>query len=59
MIRWGIGLKSFDPFTGVFAPLKHPGKTKPFSREHRMYDISQMLAFHGKKGKVGEVDVTM
>jgi hypothetical protein len=51
MTRWGIGLASFDPYTGVFALLKHSKKTKPFSREHRMYALSQMFASHGKVGK--------
>jgi hypothetical protein len=28
-----------------------PGKTKPFSREHRMYAISQMFASKVKEGE--------
>jgi hypothetical protein len=59
MTRWGIGLASFDPHNGIFILLKTPRKTKPFSREHRMYAISQMLASHGKEGKAGESSVTM
>ncbi len=52
MNRWGIGLASFDPFNGIFTISKRPRKTKPFSRGHRMYAISQMLASHGEVGKV-------
>ena len=59
MTRWGIGLASFDPFTGIFDILKRPRKAKPFSGEHRMYAISQMFASHGKQGKGGKVTVTM
>lgn len=59
MTRWGIGLASFDPHSSIFILLKNPRKTKPFSREHRMYAISQMLASHSKEGKAGEVSVTM
>jgi hypothetical protein len=59
MTRWGIGLASFDPHSGVFILLKSPRKTRPFSREHRMYAISQMLASQGREGKIGEVAVTM
>lgn len=58
MTRWGIGLASFDPHSGVFILLQNPRKTRPFSRGHRMYAISQMLASHGKEGKAGEVSVT-
>jgi len=57
--RWGIGLASFNPYSGAFILLKNPRKTRPFSREHRMYAISQMLASHGKERKTGEVSVTM
>jgi hypothetical protein len=59
MNRWGIGLASFDPHSAIFIILKSPRKTRPFSREHRMYAISQMLASHCKEGKAGEVSVTM
>ena len=53
MNRWGIGLASFDPLSGIFLLLIPPRKTRPFSREHRMYAISQMLASHGRKEKAG------
>lgn len=43
MKRWGIGLATFDPFTGEFNLLKRPVKTKPFSKEHYMYAILQLL----------------
>lgn len=59
MNRWGIGLASFDPHSGVFILLKNPRKTRPFSREHRMYAISQLLASHVRGEKAGEVAVTM
>ena len=59
MNRWGIGLASFNPHSGIFMLLKSPRKTRPFSREHRMYAISQMLASHGREGKTGTAAVMM
>lgn len=44
MIRWGIGLASFDPVTSNFAITTDSRKIKPLSNQHRVYAISKMLS---------------
>jgi hypothetical protein len=52
MFRWGIGLAAFDPFTGAFTLAKRPRKTKPLSRQHRMYALSQVFSSNIVDGKI-------
>ena len=48
MGRWGIGLATFDFYSGDFVLLKRPRKTKPLSGGHRMYALSRMFSSHPK-----------
>jgi hypothetical protein len=44
IVRWGIGLAGFDPCTQEFYLERKPRKTRPLSRQHRIYAIAQILA---------------
>jgi len=43
LARWGIGLTSFDPMTGVFHLVRRSRKGKPLSKQQHIYAMSQML----------------
>jgi hypothetical protein len=44
MKRWGIGLATFDPISKHFVIVKKPRRSSAFSRQHKVYALSQLYA---------------
>ncbi|MDP8239657.1 MAG: hypothetical protein P9X24_11260 [Candidatus Hatepunaea meridiana] len=40
--RWGIGLSTFDPISGIFSIVKKTLKSPALSRQHQIYMIAQL-----------------
>jgi hypothetical protein len=53
MNRWGIGLATFDPEKKRFAVIKRCRKDKPYSRQHRVYAVSNFNGSRDDKKQVG------